>query len=165
MQGAIPAGASAGVCMTWLLCAVLRLLSEEFFAEMPVFGVSVGGIVMGIMTGLLTVVIAARSPAKAAGRVSPLTAVSGNVWNMRAMKKAANTRIFKIETALGVHHAGQNRRNFLLMTGSFAISIILFLSFSPLYDFMGHALTPLRPYTPDFRSSAKTKPAQCRRNL
>ena len=35
------------------------------------------------------------------------------------------------------------------MTGSFAISIILFLGFSIFVDFMHRALKPLQPYTPD----------------
>ncbi len=152
---AIPAGVSAGVAMTWLACALLRALSEEYFAQMPVWGVSVGAIGMGILTGILTVVIAARSPAKKAAKVSPLTAVSGNVWNKQPVKKAAGIGWMKIETVLGIHHAKQNRRNFLLMTGSFAISIILFLGFSSLWDFMEHALTPMRPYTPDFSIISK----------
>lgn len=152
---AIPAGVSAGVAMTWLACALLRALSEEYFARMPVWGISGGAIGMGILTGILTVVIAARSPAKKAARVSPLTAVSGNVWNKQPVKKAANIGRMKIETVLGIHHAKQNKRNFLLMTGSFAISIILFLGFSSLWDFMGHALTPMRPYTPDFSIISK----------
>lgn len=154
-RAAIPAGVSAGVVMTWLMCALLRALSAEYFAEMPAFGVSFPGIVMGAVTGLLTVLIAAGSPAKKAAKVSPLTAVSGNVWYTQSLKKAANTRGVKIDTALGIHHAGQNRRNFLMMTGSFAISIILFLAFSSLWDFMGHAITPLRPYTPDFAIFSK----------
>lgn len=35
------------------------------------------------------------------------------------------------------------------MAGSFAFTILLFLTFSATIDFMGHAVTPLRPYTPD----------------
>ena len=152
---AIPAGVSAGVAVTWTMCAILRFLSEEFFADLPVFGVSVGGIVMGALTGFLTVMIASGAPAKKAVSVSPLTAVSGNAWRMQPLKRAANTKWMKIDTALGIYHAGQNKRNFLLMTGSFAISIILFLSFSSLWDFMGHAITPLCPYTPDFSIVSK----------
>lgn len=152
---AIPAGVSAGAVMTWGMCALLRSLSAEYFADLPVFGISGGGIVMGAVTGLLTVLIAAGSPAKKAAKVSPLTAVSGNVWRVQPLKKAANTKWMKIDTALGMYHARQNKRNFLLMTGSFAISIILFLSFSSLWDFMGHAITPLRPYTPDFSIVSK----------
>ena len=152
---AIPAGVSAGVIMTWLACALLRALSEEYFAQLPVLGVSAGAIGMGVLTGILTVVIAARSPAKKAAKVSPLTAVSGNVWNKQPVKKAAGIGWMKIETALGIHHAKQNKRNFLLMTASFAVSIILFLGFSSLWDFMEHALTPMRPYTPDFSIISK----------
>lgn len=169
---AIPGGVAAGVVMTWGMCALLRVLSEEFFADLPVFGVSVGGIVMGAVTGLLTVLIAASSPAKRAAKVSPLTAASGNAWHIEPGNEKAGrgwrktgagngepsgkmeSRI-KIDRVLGIHHAWQNRRNFLLMTGSFAISIILFLSFSALWDFMGHAITPLRPYTPDFSIVSK----------
>lgn len=152
---AIPAGVSAGAVMTWGMCALLRSLSAEYFADLPVFGISGGGIVMGAATGLLTVLIAAGSPAKKAAKVSPLTAVSGNVWRVQPLKKAANTKWMEIDTALGMYHARQNKRNFLLMTGSFAISIILFLGFSSLWDFMGHAITPLRPYTPDFSIVSK----------
>lgn len=154
-RAAIPTGVSAGIVMTWLMCFLLRFLSAEYFADMPVLGVSVGGIIMGAVTGLLSVLIAAGAPAKKAAKVSPLTAVSGNAWSVKPLKRAANTKHMKIDTALGVYHARQNRRNFLLMTGSFAISIILFLGFSSLWDFMGHAITPLRPYTPDFSIFSK----------
>lgn len=42
-----------------------------------------------------------------------------------------------------------SKKNFFLVTGSFAFSIILFLSFSTAIDFMGHAVTPLRPSAAD----------------
>ena len=35
------------------------------------------------------------------------------------------------------------------MIGSFAISIILFLAFSPAINFMNHAINAVEPYTPD----------------
>ena len=146
---AIPAGIAAGVVLIWLLCALLRGLSPYFFAGMPVFAVSLPSILAGIVVGLLTVLLAARSPAKRAARVSPLTAVSGNADTAAPVRKAAGTRRLRVDTALGVHHAGSNRKNFILMGGSFALSIILFLSFSVLIAFMNHAVTPLAPSTPD----------------
>lgn len=61
-----------------------------------------------------------------------------------------------------LRHAGVNRRtgkvcdgknrmgwNLILMSGSFALCIVLFLSFSVLIQFMNHAVNPLAPYTPD----------------
>ena len=65
------------------------------------------------------------------------------------VKKAANTKFFKIETSLGIHHAKASKKNFILMIGSFSVSIILFLAFSVTIDFMNHTLTPLQPWTAD----------------
>lgn len=146
---AVPAGLLLSVAVVWALCTFLRVLNPVWFGEMPAFGVSLGGICAGAVLGVVTVLLAAQSPAKKAARVSPLTAVSGNAGGVHAAKRAASTGIFGVETALGVHHARGSRKNFWLMTGSFAFTIILFLSFSASIDFMNHALTALKPYTPD----------------
>lgn len=153
-KSAIPAGLLLSVIVVWGLCAMLRLLSPMYFAGMPVAGISWIGIAAGALIGFVTVLLAARSPAKKASAVSPLTAVSGNDGTVRAVRKAANTRLFRIETALGIHHAAGSRKNFILMAGSFAFSIILFLSFSPAVDFMNHALKPLQPSAPDLSIKA-----------
>ncbi len=146
---AVPAGVLAGVAVVWILCGMLRYLSPGLFQGLPVLGISVPGIVAGVLVGFLTVWLASGAPAKRASRVSPLTAVSGNAGTVRGVKGTANTRIFKVDTALGIHHASGSRKNFFLVTGSFAFSIILFLAFSTAIDFMHHAITPLRPSAPD----------------
>ncbi|MDE6699489.1 MAG: FtsX-like permease family protein [Acetatifactor sp.] len=149
-KSAIPAGVLAGMAVTWILCGMLRVLSPRLFDGMPVFGVSYPGLAAGIIMGFITVLLAARMPARRAAKVSPLTAVSGNAGTVQAVKRAANTRFFKVDTSLGMHHATGSKKNFFLVTGSFAFSIILFLSFSTAIDFMYHAITPLRPGAPDF---------------
>lgn len=146
---AIPAGIIAGICMVWVLCGMLRCLSPGLFEGLPVFGVSYIAVAAGMIVGFVTVLLAARSPAKRAAKVSPLTAVSGNAGTVQAVKRTANTRIFKVDMALGVHHASGSKKNFLLVTSSFAFSIILFLAFGTAIDFMHHALTPLRASAPD----------------
>lgn len=146
---AIPVGISMGVIVIWGLCAVLRFLSPEYFEAMPTFGFSLPSILSGVVVGLVTVLFAAYSPAKKAAKVSPLAAVSGNANTLEPARNAANTRLFKIDTALGIYHAKANRKNLILMTSSFALSIILFLSFSVTVEFMQHTLTPLQPWTAD----------------
>lgn len=146
---AIPVGLLAGTVVVWGLCRMLRFLSPGMFEGLPLFGVSGIGIVSGIVIGFLTVLLAARSPAKRAAKVSPLTAVSGNAGTVQAAKKAASTRFFKVEAALGIHHAFGSKKNCFLVTGSFAFSIILFLAFSTAIDFMHHAINPLQPSAPD----------------
>ena len=148
-RSAIPLGLLLSLVMVWALCAVLRFLSPYYFGDMPAFGISIPGLTAGAAVGIVTVLLAACSPAKQAAKVSPLTAVSGNGGTTHAARKAANTRLFHVETALGIHHASGSRKNFLLMAGSFAFSIILFLSFSPAIDFMNHALRPLQPSASD----------------
>lgn len=146
---AIPIGVFTGIAIIWILCFILRALSPEYFGAMPAFSISLPSILAGVVVGLLTVLLAARSPAKKAAKVSPLAAVSGNASEAQPVRKAAGTKWFKVDTALGIHHAKASRKNFILMAGSFALSIILFLSFSVAIEFMNHTLRPLHPWTAD----------------
>lgn len=122
-------------------------LLAKNFPTYHFFGISVIGIISGVAVGIITVLIAASSPARRAAEVSPVTAVSGNS-NTQNLRYAVNTHIFKIETALGIHHAVSAKKNLVLMTGSFALSIILFLSFLVLIDFVG-CLMPQSSSTAD----------------
>ncbi|MEG2596225.1 MAG: FtsX-like permease family protein, partial [Ruthenibacterium sp.] len=137
---AVPIGVLLGIVATWGLCAALRFLVGGEFAEIPLFQMSAIGIACGIIVGVLTVLIAAGSPAKRAAKVSPIAAVSGNSENAKNENGKVNTRLFKIETALGIHHAISEKKNLLLMTSSFALSIILFLSFSVFIELIGYMM-------------------------
>ena len=162
---AIPAGILTGTALVWVLCAVLRWLSPVYFEKMPVWGFSLPGVVAGGLVGLLTVLLAAPTPAKRAARVSPLEAVSGGAGGFQPARHAANTRRLRVETALGIHHACASRKNLLLMAGSFALSVVLFLSFSVTVDFMRHALTTLRPWTADLSIISPEKACSLGRGL
>jgi ABC-type antimicrobial peptide transport system permease subunit len=137
---AVPIGVVLGIAITWGLCAALRFLVGEEFSEITLFGISLIGIISGIAVGIVTVIIAASSPAKRAAKVSPITAVSGNSENAKILIHATNSRFSKIETALGVNHAVSGKKNLALMISSFALSIILFLSFSVLIQFVGYLM-------------------------
>lgn len=148
-MSAIPVSILMGMAVIWILCAVLRFLSPVYFASMPVFAVSPFGIAAGIVIGILTVWLASRSPAKRASKVSPLTAATGNANTDRKVRRAVNLSFCKVDMALGIYHATAGIKNFLLVMGSFALSIILFLSFSTTIDFMKHAFKALKPWSPD----------------
>ena len=51
-------------------------------------------------------------------------------YDTQPVRKAANINLFKVDAALGIHHAKSSRKNFILMVGSFGLSIVLFLAFS-----------------------------------
>lgn len=152
---AIPIGIIFSVVIVWILSAVMRVINPQWFSSMPILGISWISVIASILLGLLTVLLAARSPAKRAAKVSPLTAVSGNAGQTASFRKAANTTAFKIETALGIHHAKVKKKNYILMTGAFAVCITLFLTFSTLVDFMKNAFVP-PVYTPELSIASET---------
>lgn len=70
---------------------------------------------------MLTVLLSSRAPAKRAARVSPMEAV---------------------------RTAGRVKKGYVLMSGAFALCIVLFLAFTTVADFLEHALLP-PPWTPE----------------
>lgn len=59
--------------MTWIMCIVLKELVGDEFSEFA-FQFSVPGIVSGILVGVVSVLLAAHSPARRAANVSPVAA-------------------------------------------------------------------------------------------
>lgn len=148
---AIPIGLLAGTAILWGAIYVLDSLNSQYLPDMPQFQISIPGILAGVVIGVLVVMVASSSPAKNAARVSPQAAVTGNInqTNNQDFKKASNTKLFHVDTAMGLRHAFSNKKSMVLIAGSFAISIVLFLCFTILVTFMNHALSPLKPYAPD----------------
>ena len=66
-----------------------------------------------------------------------MAAVSGNLEDKTHKQHRTETRFGKIESALGISHAVSAKKNLVLMSGSFALSIILFLAFSVLVELLG----------------------------
>lgn len=137
---AVPAGLALGVLASWALCAVLHFLVGEEFSQMPLFGISALGLASGALVGVVAVLLAARTPARRAARVSPAAAVSGQVGPAVSGSRGMRLGAFRVETALGIHHALAARKSLVLTAGSFALSIVLFLSFLVLIAFVDHLM-------------------------
>lgn len=162
---AIPIGITAGIVCTWLLCALLRFGTGAEFVLIPLFGISAVGIGSGVAVGILTVLLSSISPARRAAGVSPVAAVTGNLSEKKSSVRPIRKSFLKIETVLGVHHAVSSPKNLLLMTGSFALSIILILSFSVLIQWVNMALTPLKPWAPDVFYSSPANECEIGKDL
>ena len=145
---AIPIGILLGIGATWLLMEIMHRFVGGEFARIATFGVSPVGMASGAVVGILTVLLAARAPAKKAAKVSPAAAVSGNAAAAEQKNHGADTSLMSIEIALGISHGTASKRNLFLMAGSFALSIILFLCFSVLVDLLGIIL-PTKSYSSD----------------
>ena len=112
---------------------------------------AVGGLMFGsagAVVGVVTVLLAAQAPAKRAAKVSPMAAVSGSTQNV-PVGRAAHAGKGRVELALGVRHATASKKNWALMTASFALSIVLALGFTVLLQFASLLLPSLVPWQPD----------------
>lgn len=139
---AVPVGLVTGTAIEWGICAFLRYGIGGEFAAMPVFALSPVGLISGATVGIVTVLLAAQSPAKRASKVPPMAAVSGNLDMALSVRHTTKRKIRKVERTLGIHHATASKKNWFLLTASFSLSIILFLCISVGLDF-AHELLPV----------------------
>lgn len=146
---AVPVGLLFGMAISWSVCAVLHYGIGGEFQTIPVLALSPVGLGSGALVGIVTVLMAAQSPARRAAKVSPTAAVSGNADTTPSVRHTMRLNLGRVEKTLGVHHAIASKKNWFLMTASFSLSIILFLCFTVGLDF-AHALVPsLRSWQPD----------------
>jgi putative ABC transport system permease protein len=151
MLRGIPLGVLAGFLITLLCMTVLKYYNSKYYEDIAIFQPSLIGLAAGVLIGILTVFTASLLPAKKASRVSPVSAVSGNseVKPRKRVKRGLLTRMFHVETAMGINNAAMKKKTLFLMSCSIAISIILFLGFQVLIDFMYGAMKTTKPYTAD----------------
>jgi putative ABC transport system permease protein len=154
---AIPIGVLAGMLVTFACSAILKFYNSNFFQGIPLFTVSVPGIIAGIAIGFLTVFAASLLPARKAAQVSPVNAVTGasDIAIPARYKRGLLTRTLRVEIALGIRNAVMKKRTFVLMASSIAVSIIMFMGFQVFVDFMHTSLRTTKPYTPDITLSSE----------
>ena len=147
---AVPVGLVTGTAIEWGICAFLRYGIGGEFATMPVFALSPVGLISGATVGIVTVLLAAQSPAKRASKVPPMAAVSGNSDTALSVRHTTKRKIRKVERTLGIHHATASKKNWFLLTASFSLSIILFLCISVGLDFAYELMPSVnRSWQPD----------------
>lgn len=146
---AIPVGLFAGILISWIICAVLHYVVGGEFSTISVIAFSPIGVISGGAVGIVTVLLAAQSPAKRASKVSPVMAVSGNAETAYFSGHSVKLSFGKVERNLGIHHGIASKKNWFLMTASFSFSIILFLCFCVGLNFMEELIPSMRPWQPD----------------
>ena len=145
---AVPIGLVLGTFSSWVVCGALRYGIGGEFATTPVFRLSMGGLCAGAVVGVVTVLLAAQAPAKRAAEVSPVAAASGSD-RAAVVHHAAKLGSGRTETALGIYHATASKKNWFLITASFALSIVLALGFIVILHFASLLLPSLAPWQAD----------------
>lgn len=162
---AVPVGVVCGTIISWIICAMLHYGIGGEFSTTPVFKISPIGLISGIAVGIVTVLLAAQSPAKRAAKVSPISAVSGNVDNKSSVHHAIRFNSGKIDILLGIHHAVDKKKNWFLMTASFALTIVLIFSFSVILDFAKQLVPSLSTTSADIALTSYANEMNIERSL
>lgn len=141
--GTVTVAVPDGSCREYRITGVLADMGSLLKAD--VYGMV---LTAGAVVGFLIVLLAALSPARRASKVSPITAVSGSSQLARN-ERAVRAERLPIEIRLGVFHALSGKKNLFLMTCSFAVSIMMFLSFQVLVVFLDQGMPALSPSAAD----------------
>ncbi|RJG21357.1 ABC transporter permease [Paenibacillus thiaminolyticus] len=139
----IPIGLLTGTLFMKLLLYNISLLTLGFLNDMRMV-ISVPILIAAGLLGLLSVFFSAIGPAKQAARVSPLEALksTGNpkVEHITKVKKSRFVKkLFGIVGQFASRNLQRNKKRFRITALSMIISIILFIVFSGLVDFMRQA--------------------------
>ncbi|MBU3104360.1 ABC transporter permease [Clostridium gasigenes] len=132
---AIPIGLFFGVLALYIVIFVFsKMPGSSEFSNLKVI---ISPIVLGASTviGLLSIYISAFLPARSAGKISPLVAIStANLITKEKNKKGGKwlSKIFKIYKVMAIKNVKRNRKRFYITTISMAISVTLFVTFTAL---------------------------------
>ncbi|SHJ41470.1 putative ABC transport system permease protein [Clostridium cavendishii DSM 21758] len=130
-----------------LVCGALALYIVAFiFSKMPGTDgfnrlqviIEPKVIIISTVVSLATIYISAFLPARAAGKISPLLAISNSTLiNKEKGKKGKKwlSKVFKIHKVMAIKNVKRSKKRFYLSTISMAISVILFVTFSSFMDF------------------------------
>lgn len=153
---AIPFGVLLGMFMALVCCAILKYYNSSLFKDIPLFNISLASIAAGTAVGFMTVFIASLLPARKAARVSPVNAVTGSndIKVTKGRKKGLLARKLRVEAAIGINNAVMKKKTLFWMSCSIAISIVMFLGFNVLVNFMHTGFKTTKPYTSDISLAA-----------
>ncbi|MPL97781.1 hypothetical protein SDC9_43976 [bioreactor metagenome] len=119
LRWALPIGIGLGMLATLFCCALLKYYNSYLFADIPLFTLSLSGILAGTVVGFATVFIATLFPAKKASKVSPVNAATGSseFKVKKGKKQGVLTKLLPVETAMGIGSAVMKKRTFFFDVG------------------------------------------------
>ncbi len=139
----IPVGLVAGVGLTALVLVIIRKSFEAAFTVGIVkLGVEVNFLIilLSAISAVISLMMACRTPARAAGKVTVIEAIrQSNVYQIKGsgIRKAGLTALlFGVYGSLASKNIKRNPKRFRAITGSIFLMIVLGLSLYSLSDFM-----------------------------
>ncbi|MCY6958320.1 ABC transporter permease [Clostridium brassicae] len=128
----IPIGLICGIFAVAVVCKLFKMMSGSVFGEMDIV-VPYYVLVISAIIGLVSIYISALIPARFAGKISPLTAISSRASITKEKIKKNRGRIAKkflgINSLMAFKNIKRNKRRFNITVFSISISVTIFIAF------------------------------------
>lgn len=134
----IPLGIFFGIVSVY--CIVFTFSKISGFGDFSNLKVVISSLALLISGGVgaVTIYFSAYLPARGAGRISPLVAISSQSLIKKEKKNKSGKflgRFLKIDTAIAIKNVKRNKRRFYVTVLSMAISVTLFVTFTSFAKF------------------------------
>lgn len=133
----VPIGLLCGVLVVYIIAMVFKRLSVGFSdLEVVISPVVIFG---SFLIGALSIFISAILPARGAGKISPLVAISNSNLiskdELKRSKKNILIKYLKIDKVMAIKNVKRNKKRFYITAISMAISVTLFIGLSSFYEY------------------------------
>ncbi|UZQ51394.1 ABC transporter permease [Clostridium kluyveri] len=135
----IPLGLLGGIFAMFVVSKVFSIMSDTLFGTLKIV-IPYYVLIISVLVGLAAVYISAFIPARSAGKVSPLAAISSRAYISKEKINRNRGRILKnflnVESVMAFKNIKRNRKKFRVTVFSMVISIALFIFFSAFISMM-----------------------------
>lgn len=135
----IPLGLLGGIFAMFVVSKVFSIMSGTLFGALKIV-IPYYVLIISALVGLAAVYVSAFIPARSAGKVSPLAAISSRAYISKEKINRNRGRILKnflnVESVMAFKNIKRNRKKFRVTVFSMVISIALFIFFSSFISMM-----------------------------
>lgn len=128
----IPLGTGSGLLACWVLTNVASSLLESALGTFLRFEISLPALLLSVGLALLTIFLSARTPARRAAKVSPISAIQG-LDDIRIRAKEVRVpgvigRMFGTGGVIAWKNMRRSRKKYRVAAASIALSVMAFVS-------------------------------------
>ena len=141
----IPLGLFFGVIALKIVAEIFKMMSSSAFGNLNVV-ISYKILAISALVGLISIYVSAFIPAKFAGKISPLVAISSRALIVKEKIKKNRGRMAKkilgINGLMAFKNTKRNKKRFNITVFSIAISVTLFIFFTTFINMLDFFNTP-----------------------
>lgn len=134
----VPLGLICGIIAIFAINLIFNIIGKDMVSVAIKVSISPEVMLISAAVSIAAIYISALLPALFAGRISPLSAISGRTAivkeKIKRRKNMIVNRLFKFEGNMAYKNIKRNRKRYRITVFSIAISVVLFVTFKSFMD-------------------------------